>query len=816
MKIQLFNFIIYVLLVITAHAEVITDGSLGQNVNLSGPNFKITSDLGQQHGGNLFHSFQDFNINLGESATFSGPNSVQNVISRVTGGNPSYINGLFRSTIPNADMYFLNPYGIMFGEGAELDVQGSFHASTADTLRLSDGGEFNVRFPNESLLTVAPVEAFGFLTDEPATIELRDSWLEVPKDETLSLIGGDLLMDGKLPSYQIEKTLYGNKVTVIFEKQYKAGRINLASISSQGEVLPTKTGLEFSQGMEGGKIILNNIEIKTPSQGNIFIRGGNFELANSKLDASTIDNKEGGLINIYTDNLTITKGAKIVSISKDTGKGGKIIIKSKNITLSSENEVGSSSEISVNSQGTGMGGDIEIETNKITVTGGAAISNITFGNGNGGNINLKVSDTLHIYGKNQTNTRLFSSIVATSQGVTDNAGNGGNIDVQAQRIILTDRGGISVATAGTGQAGSITINVDDLILTGGVVSSISRGEKSNSGNAGNITVYSDKAVFTYDGRLNTNTWGGGNGGFINLIIADTLELSLDGAILSGSLSQTLNKIAGKGGDIKIKAPKIILNSGGIISNSTRSTGMGGSILIESDKISISGKSSVWPNNSTIASSSDSSEDNAGNAGKIDIQADTIKLKDNGEISTFANQADGGNITLKTSNLLYLQKGTIATDVKGGEGNGGNIFIDEPKFTILNQGRINANTSAGTGGRVHIIAENFIGTPDSLITADATSQLGKDGIVEIEAPKTDIISGFSSLLTKYLTSETKKGCTPDKLYNKFTLKNGFRKATASKLLDNTWSSLYSDAKILQNTMIKDENILFTKLGCNLGN
>jgi len=90
--------------------------------------------LGRQHGGNLFHSFQDFNLNSSESATFSGPNNVSNVISRVTGGNPSNIDGLIRSTMPNADMYFLNPYGIMFGPNAQLDVQGSFHASTADTL----------------------------------------------------------------------------------------------------------------------------------------------------------------------------------------------------------------------------------------------------------------------------------------------------------------------------------------------------------------------------------------------------------------------------------------------------------------------------------------------------------------------------------------------------------------------------------------------------------------------------------------------------------------------------------------------------------
>ncbi|MBE9562405.1 MAG: filamentous hemagglutinin N-terminal domain-containing protein [Proteobacteria bacterium] len=147
-------FLTYLLLITTpsTNAEIITDGTLGQQINLSGLNFQITSDLGQRHGGNLFHSFQDFNLNSSETATFSGSNSINNIISRVTGGNPSNIDGLIKSTIPNADFYFLNPYGIMFSSNAKLDVQGSFHASTADYLRL--GNEGPVEFSPVQLVIV--------------------------------------------------------------------------------------------------------------------------------------------------------------------------------------------------------------------------------------------------------------------------------------------------------------------------------------------------------------------------------------------------------------------------------------------------------------------------------------------------------------------------------------------------------------------------------------------------------------------------------------------------------------------------------------
>ncbi len=112
------------LLIITifTNAEIITDGTLGNQLNLPGLNFQITPDLGEQHGGNLFHSFQDFNLNNLESATFSGSNSVHNIISRVTGGNPSNIDGLIRSTISNADMYFLNSYGIIFAQKFESEM----------------------------------------------------------------------------------------------------------------------------------------------------------------------------------------------------------------------------------------------------------------------------------------------------------------------------------------------------------------------------------------------------------------------------------------------------------------------------------------------------------------------------------------------------------------------------------------------------------------------------------------------------------------------------------------------------------------------
>jgi filamentous hemagglutinin family protein len=95
-------------------AEISTDGSLGVAMPLTGPDFAITSDLGQQVGTNLFHSFQVFNISASESATFSGPASVTNILGRITGGSASNIDGAINSTIEGANLYHNNPSGIIF------------------------------------------------------------------------------------------------------------------------------------------------------------------------------------------------------------------------------------------------------------------------------------------------------------------------------------------------------------------------------------------------------------------------------------------------------------------------------------------------------------------------------------------------------------------------------------------------------------------------------------------------------------------------------------------------------------------------------
>jgi len=168
-------------------AQITLDGSLGPHGALPGLHVRIPAEVGQIRGPNLFHSFAECNVPTQGSATFTGPPTITNILSRVTGGNPSHIDGTLRSEIAGANLYLLNPSGVLFGPNARLDVSGSFHVSTADYLRLADGARFVARLSENSTLSVAPPVAFGFLESQPAVITGQGSSLHVPAGATLSV-----------------------------------------------------------------------------------------------------------------------------------------------------------------------------------------------------------------------------------------------------------------------------------------------------------------------------------------------------------------------------------------------------------------------------------------------------------------------------------------------------------------------------------------------------------------------------------------------------------------------------------------------------
>jgi filamentous hemagglutinin family protein len=184
---------------VAAAQHITIDGRFSPAQTLVGPNYAIGANLGKQVGSNLFHSFGQFSLSAPESATFSGPATTSNVIGRVTGGNPSSINGKIQSNIAGANLYLINPSGIVFGPNATVNVSGSFHASTADYLKMADGAKFQATNPDGSTLSAAPPAAFGFLTATPSAITVNGTTLapvSIASAGTLGLVAGPVSITG--------------------------------------------------------------------------------------------------------------------------------------------------------------------------------------------------------------------------------------------------------------------------------------------------------------------------------------------------------------------------------------------------------------------------------------------------------------------------------------------------------------------------------------------------------------------------------------------------------------------------------------------
>jgi filamentous hemagglutinin family protein len=864
-------------------AEITLDGSLGRSGALIGPNYAITADLGKQIGGNLFHSFRDFNLDKNERATFSGPDTVNNVISRVTGGEPSYINGLLHSTIPNADVYLLNPAGILFGKDAKLDVQGGFHASTADTLRLGSDGEFNASNIEQSVLTVATPSAFGFLAAKPAAITLQDSQLAVPTGKTLSLIGGEI-------------TLNNSRIFA------ESGRLNLASVASSGEVRFTETSLNLSELSQRGPITINQslMNLNGEGGGNVFIRGGPVKLDNSNITSKTVGSEEGDLIDIQVEQLelqtistiftqtsgfgkggnifikaadalvvnrlsqiythtetgfgdagdieieaqqlTLTEVGRIMSDTRGSGKSGDILIRvGDKLTLSNSPEYNSASGIYNQSvskaENAGRSGNINIEACHVTLKDNAAIRNVTWGNQRGGSIILLVADTLTIQ----------SSVIGTPQ-LKKGGNNGGDIHLEAGQLVLTDGGQINASTFNSKEPGSIFIkvvgdltistakdvNVNEFNPSGIFTESTS---EADAGNSGNMTIEADQITLTSaaemsssiqgqgkagnieikarqikldEAKILSKTEGQGEAGTIIITTAGTLTLSgsskistdsapvvdrpnemsdageieitaqavsLDDSIItsettgkggtitldvkdalniqSGGIT-TLSRQTGDAGKIDIAARQIKLTQGGEINSTTYGSGKGGSIKLNvSDTLTVSGRKSTFISSRIFGGSNRSKQmGEAGDAGTISIEANKINLIESAEITTSARNASGGDISITVPNSLYLQAGKISTDVSGGNGNGGNIVINNPQLTSLNKSEIIANAYQGKGGNINITADQFIRSADSSV--DASSRLGIDGEINIEA-KSYVGNGLIALPKNFLNPPTLQRC-----------------------------------------------------------
>ncbi len=751
-------------------ADIITDGSLGQahHLTLNNAEYAITQDLGTTAGNNLFHSFQNFNVGLGETATFSGASHIENVFSRVTGGTVSSIHGTIKNTISHANTYLMNPVGIVFGEGAQLDVQGSFYATTASYLGSSEQAFFS-HLEENSQFNISPPTSFGFLGD--ATIQIKDTYLSVLPTKTLSFSAGHIeLQSSHFPSYDDSST-----PTFAHALSAPSGQVYLQAENT---------------------INLDNFAVDTSGLfgGTINIHAQQLHLHDSQISSHTVGDIDGQVIDIQVDELQLID-SDIVANTYAAGRGTDIYLHIKETLSATREDRPLGVEFNINANGSshirtmtagqseqmGDSGDIHIQARNIDLTQAAEVRTRSYSAGKAGDIEVQVTERFQA--ENALLPLKNPNVVPVIGGAHTfslDTGNSGNVSVQAQQIVLNNGGQISANTLNA-QGGNVTVQADNILLKNQHALGFPTAIGSASlgiGQAGQIDVQAKNMTLDNGGVVTATTFLSGEANQVSVVVEETLRISgvaqqpmralglpalpYPSNISSSSSSTIAN--SGTASDLYVQAKDIILEGGGTIASLTYGGGDGGNATVVADTMSMSG----WENNgllyrSGINNASSNPAPYAGQAGSIDVTARYLHISDGAAINTSAASAGGGNIHVQVSEQLHIvQQGQMTTSVQSGVNNGGNIQIESPQFTVLNQGLIVAQADAGRGGNIQLTSHNVLNSTDSLISA--SSRLGLDGNVDINSPDLNFSNTVLSISDEFIVPTEMQRCTVEDVLN----------------------------------------------------
>jgi len=684
----------------SAVAQIIPDTTLGnesstvtQGVIKELPSAVIQG--GAIRGSNLFHSFQEFNINSGQGAYFTSTPQIENILTRVTGNNPSNILGKL-GVLGNANLFLMNPKGIIFGPNASLDLGGSFLATTASSIVFSDRTQFSATpEATPALLSVNLPVGLGFGSTPGSIInQSRASVSNIPTPvglavspgKTLALIGGDVILNGGI-------------VTA------PGGKGELGSVQSQGEVSlnsnPQAWTIGYTDIKEFGHIQLSEAaEVNTTGDrgGEITVQARSLQLSDkSRLISLTQGSQDGGAIAINaTDSVTITGNGNYAETLQQFASGN----------------VGPSDLINgVYSLafGTGAAGDIAINTSSFLAQNGVFLLASTFASGAGGNLTLNATNSVEL--------RAASLFTGNAVG---SSGDAGSLTIKTSFFKAEDIGLASTTNFGQGKAGSLNVNAlelielvgDNVIIFGGTRLIVTGLLTSASGTlkGGDLNVQTEKLIVRNGANIGSNTIGNGTGGNIKINATESTE------IIGESPDRIFNSSitaygANQGGNLQLTTGNLNIKDGGNISVGSQS-----------------------------------------NAGNLEIVADSINLDNTASILARSISGEGGNMRIGTSQLQMRHSSFISATagLLGGKGNGGNININTDTLVGLEDSRIVANAFSGNGGNISITTQGRFLSPDSKITA--SSVLGVDGVVEVRTFGFDVKNSLVSLTSKVVSPE----------------------------------------------------------------
>jgi filamentous hemagglutinin family protein len=715
-----------------AFAQIVPDTTLGTersqvipNVNVRGfPAERI--DGGATRGSALFHSFSEFNVNEGQRLYFSNPTGITDILTRVTGANVSNILGTL-GVDGGANLFLLNPNGILFGSNARLDIQGSFLATTANRFVFPNGTEFGATNPQAPPLLTMSVP-IGVQYGTQAGNITNAGNLTVGKNLTLLAGGGITLQPGSKIDTSNPSGL-GGSVTLVSNGDT---RITNSTINSKSN---NSSDDDFS-----------NIRIES-TNGSVFLNEATLTVDNDgSAEAGDIFIDASDRIEIENSTITANGDFGLIFVGNNSDRPGVDLTLPKTVVIAN-----STLKTTNNRNDSSVAGDIFIDASDyIQITNSRKFdrdSSTDDARDRGVSVD---GDSGRIFiGYNSENdtskpqTVEISNSDLNARNSIGSSGNSGDIKIQSGSL-LVDNSILNAATFGAGKGGDVNINVDTVSLNNNtlVFSSVGK-EPEATGKAGDIIINTGSLLLANNSVLNSATDGPGNAGNVSITARESVSLQQRGRIYSS-----------------------VESSG---------TGNAGSVTITAPHISLENKSGISVNNAPNNFSSNISDANQAKlAGDIKLASDTLTLKNESFISADTINGLGGNIDIEVKDFLLLRHSSyIETTAKtdglqaqtdGTQVSGGRITLNKEKngFVIAvpsENSDILATAFGGQGGAVQINALQVFGLErrsglnrnellglrtNNTSDINAGSDTGSEGSIQINTLSVDPSQGLTAL------------------------------------------------------------------------